>query len=464
MIRLLALCGYVYQSFTAIILIFVLSHVLEPSHYTAFSLTIAVSQFLTVVAYEWLQLAGQRFLSSSRGDEAAQLQSSLFTALALSTLALAVVGGIALSLGWTSRLLIALGLAITIMQGTTDLHFMMIRVSGRLAASSLLLISRATLLLLGAATGAWFYGTTTAALLGILAGHSLSLVLGSLVDGAILHWSPRRSRRADLAAFARYGVLASGASIVHLSAPILIRFLVIGRYGISSSDSAGFSMALDLLQRPFSVLLSAIHTISYPDVVRRYDNGTRQEAQKAGAELFDLAICSTAIMLGGLITFIPDTARLFVPPALIPSFLAVTPGVATFYFLHTHLQATLAMVPHLQKAALRLIVLAACQLLLISIFILISSAVDTSPISALVSAAVATGIMIVLASGPTIRFGARPRIGLAVSAIVGGTLIGSLVALPSVPLVWLAGKIVVAAAVTLFVAWYGDFLHHDQET
>jgi O-antigen/teichoic acid export membrane protein len=458
MIRLLALCGYFYQSLTAILLIFVLSHVLEPASYTTFSLTIAVSQFLTIVAFEWLQLAGQRYLSSSRGDEAVRLQSSLFSALALSILALAALGGLAATLGWTSRALIGLALAITIMQGITELHYMMIRVSGRLAAASILLISRATFLMLGAIAGAMIYRTATAALIGMLAGHSLGLVLGSIVDGALLRWSPRRTQKSDLADFASYGMLASGASVVHLSAPILIRFLVIDRYGIASSGSAGFSMALDLLQRPFSVLLSAIHTISYPDVVLRFDKGTKQESQQAAAELFELAICSTALMLGGLIAFIPDGARLFVPPALLPSFLAVTPSVAAFYFLHTHLQATLALVPHLQKAALRLIIVAACQLALISAFVSISIATGMSPTTALTSAAVATGFMILFASRPTTRFGAYPRARVVVSAAVGAALIGSFAALPSLPLQWLLTKIVAAAIITFAVARIGNFL------
>ena len=87
-------------------------------------------------------------------------------------------------------------------------------------------------------------------------------MLGSLIDRTLLNWSPRLARKADLSAFVRYGMLASGASVVHLSAPILIRFMIVGRFGITSSASAGFSMAIDLLQRPFSVLLSALRCAS----------------------------------------------------------------------------------------------------------------------------------------------------------------------------------------------------------
>jgi O-antigen/teichoic acid export membrane protein len=462
MLRLLALGSYFYQSLVAILLILALSHLLEPASYTTYSLTVAVSQLAAVVAFEWLQLAGQRFLSSSQGDETPRLQSSLFNALALSIAALIAVAALVSLSGSVPRSLIGITLAVTIMQGTVDLHYMMIRVSGRLSSASVLMISRATFVLVGATIGAKLHGTAEAALVGILAGHGLGLALGSLVDRTLLNWSPQLARKADLSAFARYGMLASGASVVHLSAPILIRFMIVGRFGVSSSASAGFSMAIDLLQRPFSVLLSAIHTISYPDVVLRYDTGTRKEAQQAAAELFELAFCSTALMLGGLIAFIPDAARLFVPPALIASFLAATPSVAVFYFLHTHLQATLALVPHLQKAALRLILIAAGQLALISAFVMASSLASAAPTTALAGAALATALVMLAACGPTVRFAAYPRPSLVLFTAVGSAIIGGLAALPSEPLLWLVGKILVAAAVTLAIVWFGDFLRHDR--
>ncbi|BAL78844.1 hypothetical protein [Bradyrhizobium cosmicum] len=458
MVRLLALSSYFYQSFVAILLIFALGYLLDPAQYTTYSLMTATSQFAAVVAFEWIQLAGQRFLSSSSGDDALRLRSSLFSALALSALALAIVAGLAAIARAQSTGLIGLGLAVTIVQGATDLHYMAIRVSGRLTPASVLMICRSTCLLLGAAAGAKWYGTAESALLGLLAGHVLGLAAGSIVDRKRPGWSPRQTTRSDLSAFARYGMLASGASVVHLSAPILIRFLIVGRFGIASSSSAGFSMALDLLQRPFSVLLSAIHTISYPDVVARFDNDTRAAARAAATDLFDLAICSTALMLGGLIAFIPDAARLFVPSALAQSFITVTPSVAIFYFLHTHLQATLALIPHLEKAAMRLIVVAACQLALIALFFLAGGAAGLSATATLLGAGLATALVIGFASGPTIRFGAYPRPALALSAIAGAALIAGLVLLPSDPLPWLLAKATIAAFVTAATAWGGNLL------
>src|ERR1700710_62901 len=98
--------------------------------------------------------------------------------------------------------------------------------------------------------------------------------------------------------FARYGMLAAGASVIHLSVPVMIRFIVVGRLGATGA-SAGFSLALDLLQRPFFVLNAAIHTVSYPEVVAHFEHGTDEQARRATGRMYDFVICTTLVMLGG---------------------------------------------------------------------------------------------------------------------------------------------------------------------
>lgn len=92
MTRLFALVGVVYQSAAAIILIFVLGRILSPLAYASFSLTLASSQLLSVLMFEWLQLAGVRFLAAAMPDDAARLRTSLFGAALASALALLVIG------------------------------------------------------------------------------------------------------------------------------------------------------------------------------------------------------------------------------------------------------------------------------------------------------------------------------------------------------------------------------------
>jgi O-antigen/teichoic acid export membrane protein len=459
MIRLLAFGGYVFQSATAIVLIFVVSHLLPPASYTSFSLALASSQLLCVFMFEWLQLAGVRFLAAAEGDDAARLRSSLFAAGLLSTVVLVSVGSAVSLIGTLAPRVVALGLAIAVLQGLADMYFMAIRVSDRLGTAASLLILRASLLLVGAVAGASVYGTAEATLLGIVCGHATSLIAGLFAHRTPLRRPSHRAMLTDWMDFSRYGMLAAGASVIHLSVPVIIRFIVVSSLGAAApTATAAFSMAIDLLQRPFSVLVAAIHTVSYPEVVIQFERGTDDDARRATSRLLDFILCATVVMLGGLIGFLPDASRLFVPTDLLTGFLAVAPAAAVFYFLHTHLQATLAVIPHLRKAATRLVVMAACQLALVSLVSSIAAALGLPTAAQLASAAVATVIVILCGSGPIVRFGVTPRWLLLGVSIVAAILIGAFAAFPSEPMLWLAGKIVISAMAVALVAWQGEFL------
>lgn len=459
MIRLLAFGGYVFQSAAAIALIFAISHLLSPVSYTSFSLALASSQLLCVFMFEWLQLAGVRFLAAAEGEDAARLRSSLFAAGLASTFVLVTVGSAGSLIGTLAPRVVALGLAIAVLQGVTDLYFMAIRVSDRLGTAAFLGILRASLLLAGAVAGASIHGTAEATLLGIVAGHTTSLVAGLVAHRTPLRRVPLRVMLKDWMDFSRYGMLAAGASVIHLSVPVMIRFIVVGSLGTSApTTSAAFLMAIDLLQRPFAVLVAAIHTVSYPDVVIQFERGTDDQARRATSRLLDFILCATTVMLGGLIGFLPDASRLFVPTDLLASFLAVAPAVAVFYFLHTQLQATLAVIPHLRKSATRLVAVAACQLVLVSVVSKIAAVLALSTAAQIASAAVATAIVILCGSGPIIRFGVAPKWLLLAVSIVVAILIGAFAAVPSEPVFWLAGKVVISAIAVALVAWQGEFL------
>src|SRR4051812_26894623 len=149
MTRLLAIAGYFYQSAAAVILIFAISHLLAAADYTNFSLALASSQLLCVLTFEWLQLAGLRFLAAAKGNDAARLRWSLFAAGLLSAGALVAIGGGALVTSGLAPDVIVLGLSIAVLQGFTDLYFLSVRLSDRLGTASLLLALRATALLGG---------------------------------------------------------------------------------------------------------------------------------------------------------------------------------------------------------------------------------------------------------------------------------------------------------------------------
>lgn len=459
MIRLLALISFAYQSAAAIILVFSLSHILVPAEYTIFSLALASSQLLCVLMFEWLQLAGVRFLAAARGEDAVRLRSSLVAAALFSAVVLVSFGSVASLLTQLAPQIVVLGLALAVLQGLTDMLFMMIRVSDRLGTAALLLILRASLLLFGAVTGALLRQSTGAALLGILCGYATVLTIGWISHRMPLRKVPLRAMLADWADFGRYGLLAAGASMIHLTVPVTIRFMVVGSLGAANqAASAGFSMAIDLLQRPFAVLVAAIHTMNYPDAVVRFERGTSAAARQAIAQLFDFILCATIVTLGGIIGFLPDAGRLFVPAGILSSFLAAAPATAVFYFFHTHLQSTLAVIPHLRKSSLRLVVVAACQLILVSVFLSVAVMQGVSPSTLVAIAATATVLVILFAGGPTFRFGAFPRWRLIATATVAATVIGVFSMVPSELMAWLLGKVVVSALAVALITWQGGFL------
>lgn len=460
MTRLFALVGVVYQSAAAIILIFLLGRILSPLAYANFSLTLASSQLLSVMMFEWLQLAGVRFLAAAMQDDAARLRTSLFGAALASALSLLVIGGLAVSIAPPIASSIGLvGLALAVAQGATDLHFMVVRVSHRLGAAAFLLILRATLMVGGATAGAWLHGTAHAALLGMLGAQIASLIAGQLLHPQTLQKVMRPTLLADWSGFAHYGMLAAGASVLHLSVPVAIRFVVVSALGASApAVTAGFSMAIDLLQRPFAVLVAAIHTVNYPEVVHQYERGSADDSRAAVAHLLDFIICATLVMLGGLIGFLPDAGQLFVPPSILASFLQTSVAAAGFYFMHCHLQSTLAIAPHLTKSATRLVVVALSQLLLVLAVAVPTQAITGAPTYVLVGAIVATAIVIALALGPMVRFGATPRWGLIAASVAGAAFIGAFSAVPSASAIALVAKIVVATAIVALLAWKGRFL------
>jgi hypothetical protein len=344
------------------------------------------------------------------------------------------------------------------------MYFMAIRVSDRLGTASSLLILRASLLLVGAVAGASIYGTAEATLLGIVCGHATSLIAGLFAHRTPLRRVSHRAMLTDWMDFSRYGMLAAGASVIHLSVPVMIRFIVVSSLGAAApTGTAAFSMAIDLLQRPFSVLVAAIHTVSYPEVVIQFERGTDDEARRATSRLLDFILCATIVMLGGLIGFLPDASRLFVPTDLLTNFLTVAPSAAVFYFLHTHLQGTLAVIPHLRKSATRLVIVATCQLALVSVVSSVAAVLGLSTAAQVASAALATGIVILCGSGPIIRFGVTPRWLLAGVSTVAAILIGAFAAVPSEPVLWLAGKIVISATAVALVTWQGEFLSARRE-
>lgn len=458
MTRFFVLAGYFYQSLAAIALIFAVGHLLESSSYTAFSLAAAFSQLICVLAFEWLQVSGTRFLSGAQPEARLSLRAALYLSFVVSSLALLALSPLALAFSSIAGRVALLAIVLAVAQGLADLLFTIIRVEGRPSLAAGLLVFRSTTLVVAAVAGAWLERSTDAVLVGMLAGQTLGVVAALTCDRGLLTFSHRLVKRSDLVAFIRYGMVAALASVIFMTVNVMTRFLIVGRLGTSSVAAAGFSMAFDLLQRPFSVLVAALHMAAYPQVVALYDRGSQAQARQAAVRLFEQYVSSTLILLAGLGVFLPDIAWFFVPARLLDGFLAVAPAVCTFAFVNIHLQVSAAMAPHLTKQVRRLVVVAAGQLAGLAVLVSAILACGGSPALALFAAAALSAAWGGVASGSSYRFGISPRPGPMLPPVLGSTVIAALAWLPATSPGWLAGKVAIAAFVTCVIAWQGEFL------
>ncbi|WP_199088328.1 hypothetical protein [Bosea sp. ASV33] len=463
MTKLFVLGGYLYQSLAAIGLVFAVSHLVDSAAYTAFSLVVASSQLVAVLAFEWLQIAGTRFLAGAHEGEKLRLRSAVLSAFGLSAAALLVVAPVVFHFTAARPLTAALAIGVAIAQSLADLLLTILRVDNRLVPSAGLAIIRSTCLMGLASLGAWLHPSAEAALAGMLFAQLCGIATVVAYDRRLVRWSWRDTHKADLQAYCHYGMKAAAASVMHLGASVSVRFLVVGRLGHASTEAAGFSLAFDLLQRPFSVLAAAVHMVSFPEVAAKYDRSSLAEAQAATARLFEFLLCSTALLMAGMITFTSDIAWLFVPAAALSAFLAVAPAVTFLAFVNTHLQVTGAVVIHLLKRTQRLVLVAFGQLLVTVPSCWLVLANGGSVGTAIWVAGIATFLWGVAMAAPTVRFAAFPDLRLIALCGAVAVAIFAMGWIGSTPLLLFAAKLAAAGALTLFVLWRGRFLHSPRQ-
>jgi hypothetical protein len=266
-----------------------------------------------------------------------------------------------------------------------------------------------------------------------------------------------RLHRDDIAALASYGMAASFASVLFLGVNICVRIFIIRSLGITSPAAAGFSMAYDLLQRPFSVVIAAFHMVAYPEVVASHEQGSQKEAQHAVSYLFELFLCPTILLLGTLIALLPDVAFLVVPADRLNDFLAFAPAACVFGFASVHLQMTGAVVPHLLRTPRRLIATAIGQFLGVGAIMAGGMAAGMQPTTTLMAAGVGTLLWMAAMAGQTWRFGALPRAGLILASALAGLIIVAIGWLPVSPLAQFVVKTGLAISFAAAIAYYGNF-------
>jgi hypothetical protein len=345
MAQLLAIGAYFYQAAMALGLVIAVSQLLPAADFTLYSFFVAISQFAAIAAFEWVRFACSRFYPGPSAESEAAERRAMRFGCAVSALACLVVGAAAAALGLPAQIA-ALGTLVAILQGSTDLHLSMLRFRNAFRAFSWLQSLRATILTATTLIGALAGEGVRDALLGLAVGYlgyGTILVLHGGTGGPI--------ERPDLGLVRKhlvYGSASAGASVVSLLAPIGLKAIVTAVLG--ASGAAGALLAIDLLQRPFIMVVQAVQGTFYPRIVALHDDASQAGAfRMALGRYYALLLCFTLVTAAGLIAVLAPAALLVVKSEIRPGFLAAAPFVIAIAAFRALIQTMLPTPAHLRR-------------------------------------------------------------------------------------------------------------------
>ena len=369
MAQLAAVGAYFYQAAMALGLVIAISRLLPAADYTVYSFFVAISQFGAILAFEWIRFACSRFYPGpSAASEAAERHAMRFGCLA-SALASVAVGLAAWGLGLAGEMAL-LGTCVAIFQGGTDLHLSMLRFRTAFRAFSWLQSLRATLVTAATLAGAIFGQTVLLALTGLLIGYC---VYGAVLIG-LARGTGGRFVRPDLHLVRKhlvYGSVSAGASVASLLAPIGLKAIltaVLGAHG-----AAGALLAIDLLQRPFIMVVQAVQGTCYPQIVALYDRLPRGEAfHRALGQYYGLLTGLTLMTAAGLLALLRPATPWLIASDLQPAFLHAAPFVIAIAAMRALIQTMLPTPGHLSRRLPIILMLAVGDCMLLNLAALVA--------------------------------------------------------------------------------------------
>lgn len=363
MAKIVALAAYFYQAAVAFGLLIVVAHWLSPADYAAYSLFISISQFVAIFCFEWIRFACSRFYpGQTSGSEAAERKALI---IEFSVCALVCILAAAASILFAVPPSVALlGGLVAIFQGASDLHLTMLRFRQQFRSFSRLQGSRATILAAGTLGGALIEPSFAFTAAGLLGGY----VIYTLLAVAMTRGAGAESAAFEPALVRKhfvYGSVAAGASVVGLLAPLGLKSILTAVLG--AGGAAGSLLALDLLQRPFVLIVSALQAIQYPDVVSLYDREGETPALRArlGA-YYSLLTGFTLMTAAGIFALLQPVGHFVIAPALQDGFLSAAPFVVGLSVCRA---LTLNMLPtpsHLRHRLLSIFLLSAVDCVLLN--------------------------------------------------------------------------------------------------
>lgn len=361
--KFLALSAYAIQAIATLGLVFAVSHLLSGREYGHYSLIAATAQSAAVLGFEWVRLAASRFCAANDVGDARQRKDTIQAAFAgAAALILCVaIGGVMLGLASVQE--VALGLGIAVLIGVTDLLLVFLRVQGSFNQFAILQMLRAFALIGGSVAGAYWGQSALAGLAGLCAGYGLTLLVYVFAAPTWWTWRFDNVRHAMFKEMAVYGLSVAAASNIHLQVPLLIRWL--GKAFLPVEGFAGLSLAMDVLQKPFALVTSAVGGVLTPGVIVEFDKAQSTEAPKL-RQLYEIQLWAVFLMLGLAIGLLPDLCDMAVKPELRQWVVSLGVPVALIFAGHTLIQTTISIPGHLLHMGRRLIGHAVIELVCIA--------------------------------------------------------------------------------------------------
>ncbi|MCT4496147.1 hypothetical protein [Bosea minatitlanensis] len=346
MAKIVALGSYLYQSALALGLLIAVSNLLTAPNYVAYSLFVSIVQFADIACFQWLRSACSRFYPGP-DEESERAERGVIIAEFIASSALCFLGVVAAALFDISLWLGLIGAAVAILQGGGELHLTMLRFRQEFRLFSWLQGARATILAATTLAGAALGGELGHVVAGVLAGNLVYCLAACILSRRSLPWShiwDGKLVRRHLA----YGGVSAGASVAGVLAPLGLKTIFASQLG--SAAAAGPLLALDLLQRPFGMIITSLQAVRYPELVARFDREGSSEGLRIELGRYYALLTGSALLgAAGLIALLGAATLALVPLALQASFTRTAPLIMLVALLRALTHTLLSTPAHLQR-------------------------------------------------------------------------------------------------------------------
>lgn len=346
MAKIAALGAYLYQALIAFGLLIAVANLLPTPDYVVYSLFVSIAQFADITCFQWIRAACSRFYPGpDAGKE--QVERGVIIAEFVASAVLCVVG-VLLAVFFDVPLWLGLaGAATAILQGGGELHLTMLRFRQEFRLFTWLQGARASILAAATLAGAAIGRDLGHVVIGILFGNLIYCGLAWVSSHRVLpcswRWDGTIARRNLV-----YGGVSAGASVAGVVAPLGLKTIFVAALG--PGPAAGPLLALDLLQRPFGMILTSLQAVRYPELVTHFDReGDSETTQVELGRYYALLTSFSLIGAAGLIALLGVATAVAVPAASQTSFVLTAPLILLVALLRALTHTLLSTPAHLQR-------------------------------------------------------------------------------------------------------------------